>query len=166
MVTATHQFLVTALAALGVPAGRVFTDASALAGHDPVPKAIVLVGEERVTRVGRRVGAAPATSGARVIRTQLWERRLPVVVTMVLGSQVAADAAVDALLAACFLGPAVGGNRWSVACRAVSWPEERSRLVANRIRVDVEVEFVGGVFRDRTVPLVTDVLPRPAVAQG
>jgi hypothetical protein len=165
MVTATHAYLVQQLVALGVPEGRVFTDAASLAGHDPVPKAILLIDDERVRRVGQRVGAAEGV-GTRTIRTQLWERRLPVTVTMVLDSQAAADAAVDGLLAGCFVGPAVDGNRWRVECLSIVWEEERSRLVAKRIRVDVELEFVGGVFRERTVPLVTDVLPRPAVAQG
>lgn len=168
MISVAHTWLMGLLAAADVPGTRVFTDAASLSGNDPVPKAVLLVGEERVKRIGQKAGASTAPDGkTRSIRMQLWERRLPVMMRLELESQARCETVVDAILATAFLGPDDNGNRWAVKCQGIAWPEEKSRLVdANRVRVDLALEFVGGVYRDRVVPLVTNVMPAPAPRGG
>jgi hypothetical protein len=162
MISVINTWLTSLLDDADVPEARVFTDAAELAGNHPVPFAVLLVADEQVTRTGRRVGAEDSEDGTtRAVRWELFSRRLPVQLHLVLDSLATAESVVDAALAAAFTGPSDSGNRWKVYCRGVGWPEKRSRL-ATKVVVQLTFEFVSGVYRDCEIPLVTDVMPAPA----
>lgn len=166
MISAVNTWLKAQLAAVGVPEARVFADPAELAGLHAVPFAIVMTAKESVTRDGSRVGAETSANGAtRTIRRRLWARRLPVQIHLVHDSLAHADAALAALLAATLLGPVDAGNRMRVVCRGIDWFEDKSRT-DSRVRVDVDLDFQGGVFRDQVVPLVKNVMPEPTSGQG
>lgn len=160
MITECKHFLEQALKAAQVP--RVFYEVEALSQRNVLPFAVLVVDKETLSRDGSRVAKADLMDGrTRVYRRRLYRRELPVMLVLAHRDEAQADQVLEQVLRDAAEGfHDSAGNHHLVRVEAVKWIDEGS-VTRKRATVEVDMVFSGGVYRDESVPLITDVKPEP-----
>jgi hypothetical protein len=160
VIEACRQWLTQVLGPLVGGPGNVHHKAAEASGDLPLPNAVCLLGaRERTKRDGSLVGSETLLEqGVRRYRRRVWQRTVPIDVRIEHKTEAEAEAIVNALELAAAAGLDDGaGNRVLVRCGAVVWAPNKA-LGMDRARGTVQLEFEGGVYRDKTVPLYRAVV--------
>lgn len=137
------------------------------AEHRPVPYAVVTPGEAKLSRNGRKVAReTDSVSSIRRYRRRMVDVSLPIEVLIVGKDEAGAEAlAVEfcARLQARILDP--GGNAILVEPATMEVFEDTS-ILKSESGVLVVVDFLGGIYRDDDVPLVSVETLIPEIAKS
>jgi len=141
----------------------------ALSQQRAAPNVTILWGRETYRRSGTRVAAEDAVGGrTRTIRRKLFVRKLPGVLVIKADrtdgkpdGRAGCEALLKAYLLACARGPMdADGNRLRVRPGPGTWYPDKAASATLR-RVELQLEFEGGVFEDEQRALIADVAPEP-----
>ena len=162
MIAECQAWVEDALKGAGIPPDRISDNPAALELNQALPRAVRVLGREKLKRDGSRVARDDAADGkTRVFRRRRWFRTLPVDLYLFHKTTAEADQVLDEVLAAAVSGPVdAQGNRHRVRANEANWVVEKSATL-QQVKVLLPLEFEGGVYRDERVPLVKDVAPEP-----
>jgi len=97
----------------------------------------------------------------RTYRTRLYKRDVRVSVALKHRDEAQADLLLQGILRGIYRGwHDAGGNCIRVVPGKPRWFDEKATLLKQAV-VDLPLTFQGGVFEDKTVPLVREVAPEP-----
>ena len=113
-------------------------------------------------RDGSKVGMVTNQAGTlRTYRTRLYKRDVRVSVALKHRDEAQADLLLQGILRGIYRGwHDAGGNCIRVVPGKPRWFDEKATLLKQAV-VDLPLTFQGGVFEDKTVPLVREVAPEP-----
>lgn len=178
MIAACKSALREQLIDASVPAAAIFTEAAAARGHQGRLSALILTGPHTLTPDGTVVGAwVSDDEETKTIRRRTHVQAVQFAVVLTAASEAAASAIIDQVTQGIGKGFRDGELETSNHIRAgrvtpgwLDYHEQgrtpgasRSSLLAGTTGVIAGFNFVGGLYVDRTDPVVADVRPEASV---
>lgn len=154
MIQAAKDTITEILKSAGVK--QVFYDDNAFERAKAVPSAIVLAAKEELKDMRRKVSIwKDEATGKSYLRSQRYERTLPVEVNIFHRTEELADTIVQALLAGLPDGIDDGLGNWTpVEPSTIDWPPDQKE----RALAVVFIRFRGGIYKDEELPAKFNVV--------
>jgi len=125
---------------------QIYYDENAFGRAKANPSAIILAGKEKLREMRRKSAKFTDENGTTILRSQVYERTLPVEVNIFHRTEEQVDEVICSLLGGLPKGIDDGKGNWTpIEPAGIEWPpdqKERSLAV-------VFLNFVGGIYRDK-----------------